>query len=209
MSTSLAASVKPSLLALIFLLALSVPGWPSKDEAGSGIVYGPGHAYKIGAPSGWIFDNESARSQGIHAVLYPVGESWAKSKVVIYTGATPKGEGGFQQVLTEDEAKFRAKHPNLAISDETSLTTRDGRTAVVRKFTGDSFGNSELVAYIDTPEVVCQVVLSARDNAGFEKGMRAFPHVVSSFKFLAVDSKSYIESGKWRDEVAPYRRDGF
>lgn len=195
------------LLTLILLVSLSTQAWSSKDEAGSGILYGPGHAYKLSAPADWIFDNESGRNQGIHAVIYPVGESWAQSRVVIYTGVTSKSESSFQQVIADDEAKFRAQNPNLAVSGEKSLHTLDGRSAIVRKFSDDNFGNSELVAYIDTPEVVCLIVLSAKDQAGFEKGLTAFPRVVSSFKFLTTEAESYIQSGKWRDELDPDKRD--
>lgn len=190
-------------LTLFLFITLSVQVWAEVQEAGSGIVYGPGHAYKLSAPEEWLFDNESGISQGIQAVIYPVGETWAQSKVVLYTGATQKEEGDFQQIMADDEANYRAQNPNLVVSQEETLLTSDGRQAVVKKFSGDSLGNSELVAYIDTPEVVCLVVLSARDLSNFELGQSAFSTVVSSFKFLATDAESYIQSGKWRDELDP------
>ena len=192
-----------SLLIVALILIFATPAWSSKEEAGAGVVYGPGHAYKLGAPKGWIFDNESGRGQGLHAVIYPAGESWRESKVVAYSGVTQKDGGSLQSVIDDDEKKFRLNSPNLIVEELPALKTSDDRTAIVRKFRGDTFGNYELVAYIDTPEVVCQIVLSARNEESFTLGESAFSHIVGSFKFLAVDSDRYIESGDWRQELQP------
>jgi hypothetical protein len=49
-----------------------------------GIVYGPKAAFNIGAPEGWVLDNQAGRDQGLPCVLYPKGSSWSDAKTVMY-----------------------------------------------------------------------------------------------------------------------------
>lgn len=193
----------PWLLALLVLL----PAFASREEGGSGVVYGPGHAYLLKAAKGWIFDNESGRSQGIHAVSYPVGQSWKNGSVVVYSGTTPKTKSGFDGVLEDDLKAFKEQNPDLKMKEEEPLLTGDGRRALVRKFSGDRFGNIELVAYIDTPEVVCEIVMSARDPGSFESGKIGFRAFLSSFRLLSSDPDSYFQSDEWETEKRKLQKD--
>src|SRR5262249_19734217 len=69
----------------LFLLAVSLPCFLSfSQQYPGGIVYGPKAAFNIGAPKGWVLDNESGQEQGLPCVLYPKGQSWANAKTVMY-----------------------------------------------------------------------------------------------------------------------------
>src|SRR5947208_13990210 len=68
-------------LCLVVVLAAAVP---AQNKYPGGIVYGPKAAFSIGAPEGWVLDNESGVEQGLPCVLYPRGESWADARTVIY-----------------------------------------------------------------------------------------------------------------------------
>ena len=56
--------------------------WASSN---AGIIYGEDIAYTLVPPDGWVLDNKSGVSQGIHAVFYPEGKGWEASEVVLYS----------------------------------------------------------------------------------------------------------------------------
>src|ERR1017187_9021755 len=96
-------------LCLILLVApLGAPSLAQQSAApktslknlNSGLIYGKNHAYWLTAPKGWILDNKSGVSQGLFAVFYPQGSSWAKSSVVMYTNTSSKEEKG-QETLRQ------------------------------------------------------------------------------------------------------------
>jgi hypothetical protein len=55
--------MKPSFIVCI-LLSFICPGSFGQENYRGGIVYGPKAAFNIGAPKGWVLDNESGASQG-------------------------------------------------------------------------------------------------------------------------------------------------
>jgi hypothetical protein len=57
----------------------------------------------------------------------------------------------------------------------------------VLKFSGDQFRNTEAVAYIDSPKAVVMLVLTSRDNGGFENTYPAFVALVKSYRFFTSD----------------------
>ena len=59
-------------------------------ENGYGIVRGPGYAFTLKAPSGWVIDAVSGVEQGLPAVFYPRGATWSESPAVAYARARPK-----------------------------------------------------------------------------------------------------------------------
>jgi len=174
----------------LILMAPQIP-YASKMESGSGIVYGEQHAFMILAPVGWILDNESAADQGIHAVFYPKGSSWSKAPAVMYANAVRKREGtaNVQEFINYDLAKFKKRNPKIVMTVGRALKTEDGKTAQVRLFQGDRWGNQEAVAYIDEPAVMVILVLSARSQEAFQKSLPAFERLVASYRFFTDDVK--------------------
>jgi len=73
---------------LVFCLLLST-SFGNIIEEGNGIVYGSDYAFGLTAPKGWMLDNESGVSQGMHAVFYPKGGSWKGSTIVAYASSPP------------------------------------------------------------------------------------------------------------------------
>jgi hypothetical protein len=59
----------------------------------AGILYGRGYAYILSAPKGWVMDDETGRSEGLEAVFYRQGESWAAGAAVLYANVAPKVKG--------------------------------------------------------------------------------------------------------------------
>lgn len=63
-------------LSLLLLTLLAGPGFGLVEEGGSEVTLGPGAAFEVTAPAGWIFDNESCRRYFTDVVIYPLGKSW-------------------------------------------------------------------------------------------------------------------------------------
>jgi hypothetical protein len=162
------------------------PSLPS--EGSSGLVYGTDHAFWVSAPKGWVLDNRSGAPQGLHAVFYRVGSSWSDATTVMYvnTGGLAKGET-LESFISGDLARFRERSPNVKMTKESSVSTSDKRTADVRRFSGDEWGNEEAVAYIQEGAVVVMIVLTARNRPDFEAARPALSDLVNSYRFMTKD----------------------
>jgi hypothetical protein len=170
---------------IVVFLATTLLG---QTPGGSGIVYGKDHAFAISAPDGWVLDNRAEQNNGLRAVFYPVGSSWAQSKVVMYANVASKSEGQktVDELIAYDTGQFRAKSPKLSVVELEAIQTKDGKAKVL-KFSGDQFKNTEAVAYIDSPKAVVMLVLTSRDYSGFEKTYPAFVTLVKSYKYFTSD----------------------
>jgi hypothetical protein len=170
---------------LFAFLLLSAIALCDKVEGSSGLIYGTDHAYWISSPSGWILDNESGVSQGLHAVIYPKGENWTDAPAVIYSRAVVKKKGeSMGGVIKNDFDSFKKSNANIVMKNFAKIKTGDGSEAIVKSFKGDQWGNNELVAYIDTPKVVGIIVLTARNAESYNRSIEAFESVVRSFSFV-------------------------
>ena len=181
-----------NLLAFVVLLVLCSVGQAQQNtekpaDNNSGVIYGQDHVFVLTAPKGWVLDNKSGVSQGLQAVFYPEGSSWKSGTVVMYANAYHKInalEETLEKVVAGDVAEFKKKSDKLKVVEAASLPTRKDHKAVVRYFEGDTFGNSEAIAYLDEAKVVVMLVLSARTKKEFEAALPAFNELVSSYLFL-------------------------
>jgi hypothetical protein len=176
---------------LVVLLALCSVGQaqnnPEKPVANSGVVFGRDHVFVLTAPKGWILDSRSGVSQGFNAVFYPEGSSWQNGNIVMYANVYHKrnvSEETLETVISGDVAEFKKKSDKLKVAEAAPLPTRKDKQAAVRYFDGDTFGNSEAIAYLDEGKVVVMLVLSARTKKQFEAALPAFNVLVSSYLFL-------------------------
>jgi hypothetical protein len=93
-------------------------------------------------------------------------------------------EETLEKVIAGDVAEFQKRSEHLKVVEAASLPTRKDKKAIVRYFDGDTFGNSEAVAYLDEGKVVVMLVLSARTKKEFEEALPAFSELASSYLFL-------------------------
>lgn len=195
---SAACTVLRRWLLLILILVLALPSWGSKEDGGDDrIVLGPGAAFLVTTPTGWIFDNEVYRRDGIPAVLLPAGggKSWYDNDAtVIYNFVYDRTRNdGLADFYTEPSSKPpRPGDPKVTRQDLPAISTSDGREARVQDVRGGP--SLTRVAYIETPQVVSRIVLSAPDQASFDRAVPAFEGVVKSFRLLAADSGDYLAS---------------
>ena len=172
------------LLAAAVLLASSAT---AGQVGGGGIVYGSELGASVTAPDGWVFDNESGVDQGLHAVMYPVGSTWANSKAVIYVNFSQlEPQQTLEGFIAVDIAEYRKRAPKLSVESVDPIMLVGGAKAVVRQFKGDDWGNHEAVAYASLDSGIAMYVLTCRDEDSFRKSLSAFKDVVAGSALMHV-----------------------
>ena len=175
--------MKPSFIVCILLSFVCARSFGQENYRG-GIVYGPKAAFNIGAPKGWVLDNESGASQGLPCVLYPKGSSWSDAKTVMYAKiASTQFEdvNAFVATAIKDMMK---KHgaPKEKIA---SGKTKDGHPYFINEYPATkSYSQWERVAYVQLPRAVAYIVLSSRDEASYRKDSGALQEVLKTFIYL-------------------------
>lgn len=174
-------------ISIIFFLLLSFQVF-AQNRAETGIVYGKNHAFAITAPKGWVLDNQSGVSQGLHAVFYREGQSWSEGEVGMYASTTSLTEGPdttIQQFIQSDLQNFQNQYPDLETTDSPGIRTKDSSTAIVKHFTSKTYKQHEAVAYIQSGGVGVLLVLTSRTKEGFLSSLAAFQELVESYYFLS------------------------
>ena len=135
-----------------FLISLAANA--SITEGGRGMLFGADHAFAVTAKSGWVLDNQSGASQGLHMVFYPKGETWSDSVVIVYGRAIPTTEAASVKSQVEHTVNDFQKSgsPNYSSEVQTPLALSNGQKAELYLFSGDQWGNYEAVAYFRSEE---------------------------------------------------------
>jgi hypothetical protein len=161
-----------------------------QEPGKTGIMYGPGHAYMVEAPDGWVLDNQVGRSRGLHAIFYRIGETWRDTDAFMYvnTAAPDSGEAASAEaVARRDSLRFVAQNPNIKITVAAPIEMKDGTQAMVRHFTGDVYGNSEAAAYVPEKTFTPIFILSATSEDAFKQALPAFEQLVRSYALVGTD----------------------
>lgn len=143
--------------------------------------------YTLGAPEGWTIDTESGKPQGLHVVLYPKTATWSSGTVVMYANTASKKQPGnesAEKVMNADIESFKRQAPHVKVGPVRHVKTRHGKTALVRDFARSVGGNYESVAYIDEPQSVVILALSARTEAEHKKALTDFDKLVGSYALI-------------------------
>ena len=153
----------------------------------TGMMHGPGHAYLIEAPEGWVLDTQVGRSMGLYAVFYREGETWRDAEAFMYvnTAAPDRGDSAHAEaVARRDSLKFVTDNPLIMITEADPILLQNGNHAIVRHFTGDVYGNYEAAVYVPEKTITPIFILSARSLIAFEEALPAFEQLVRSYKWL-------------------------
>ncbi len=187
-----------NLLLIILLISFSaaisqnkINEKPDSLDFNSGLIYGKDHLFALSAPTGWVLDNSSGVSQGLHAVFYPRGGSWEHSPSVMYANTASKkvkGNETLEKLITFDVSRYKQNYVSLKIVNAPDIQLTDHKSAVVKYF---YYSNSEAVAYIDEENIVVLIVLSSTSQPEFEKSLTPFSQLVKSYRFLT--SEVHIE----------------
>jgi len=152
-------------------------------EEGGGILFGKHFAFTVQAPKGWLFDNQSGVPQGLHAVLYRKGETYAKSDSIMYARGSDEDPGNprtLDQFMADDLADFRENSPDVKTFELDGFTSALDAPVHVVGYRGDQWGNVEAVAYIQHGGDFYLLVLTARSQQRFDADLPAFRAFVHS-----------------------------
>ena len=180
--------IKSSWLVGVALLLLR-SAVAAQTQYPGGIVYGPKAAFNIGAPAGWVLDNESGAEQGLPCVLYPKGESWADARTVMYAKiASTQFEdvNAFVAMAIKDMEKTHGKPKEKVASGK----TKDGHDYFINEYKATkTYSQWERVGYVQLPHAVAYIVLSSRDQASYKKDSGALQDVLKNTFFYLEPKK--------------------
>jgi len=186
--------IKGILGATVLLSLITSLAFP-QHQAGGGIVYGEEIAVLVSAPNGWVLDNMSGKPQGLHAVFYPTGSSFAKSKVVMYVDiAKLANDQSIMRFIEEDIQRFRKRFSNLKVEAQPNLFTLNAQKVEIRHFTGDKWANHECVGYAKYKRSIAIYVLSARNAREFKAALPAFNKMIT---------ESVLSEVKFKEKNSP------
>ena len=196
----LAEGVKNMRIILITLFSI-VSLFASITEEGAGIIYGKNHVFSLQAPKGWVLDNESGVSQGLHAVFYPIGETWRDSKIMAYARGIIKNDENIKDInsfvnFTIENFK-RNGHLNYKGSFHKTLKSKvKNKIGYIYFYEGDNWNNFEAVAYFEEEKTINIIVLNSQNKKVFEKSLFIFYDLVSSYMFIGNEVKFEKTSNK-------------
>jgi len=176
--------------ALVWMLIATAGLAPFAARAADGYVHGKNHCYYFNAPPGWSLDNAAGKEQGIPMVFYPDDSSWADAPTAIYTrqaefvaGAESekqKIQGQVERALTK--LRSANESPDSKATFVSAVEAKGGAHGEVWKFTGDKFGNNELVAYFVGRATLNFFVMSSRDPGDFERSIPSLLSLAESYR---------------------------
>jgi hypothetical protein len=169
----------------IFLFLYSFQTLPAQDSTRTALIYGRGHSYYLTTPIGWVIDHEGGFEEGMNAVFYPAGSTWADAETVMYTTFasydTTKKET-IKDIIASDSNQYKKTSPQLRIKKQSSIQIGKNKKAIVYNFSME--GNYETVAYIEEKKGVTLIVISSKNKNGCINNYKSFESLVRSYRFL-------------------------
>lgn len=159
----------------------------TSGDMNSGILYGTDNSYYLTAPPRWVLDAESGAEEGLSAVFYPKGSSWADAETVMYSTYTAYDTAKKQtlkDVMAADSVDFKTQSPGIVIGKQESIPIGKTSMARVNSYSDATNKSYEMVAYIPEKKGVVMIVISSRNKNGCINNYKAFESLVRSYKFL-------------------------
>lgn len=183
------------ILFLVCFFVFNIPMAFSEDSAGGdcGILYGEGYSFGICAPKGWVFDDQSGVSQGLPAVFYPEGKSWQDSSVVMYVNWAPKSSDikNIKDLVQLNLDRFKEKgSKEVRATFIDRIENENKHIGEFWEFSGDKWGNSELLCYYEEENGIVMIVLSSRTKTDFDSSRDAFVELVRSYFYITEDAEN-------------------
>jgi hypothetical protein len=176
-------------IALVIALAALAAPFQSvhKPNDNAGILSGPGYAFILAAPDGWVLDDVSGRKEGLPAVFYKRGDSWSRAKVVMYANPIRKStDDTVASVIAADVRRFRKDNPGIAVEDASPALVAGGRRLPVKVFRGTRAGDTDVVAYADESGCVVMIVLSGTAD-GVRAARVSYDALLLTYTFITTD----------------------
>jgi hypothetical protein len=164
---------------------LIISAGTAQDSTRTGLLYGYNNAYYLTAPIGWVMDNENGKEEGLTAVFYPKGSTWAEGETVMYTTFTnfdTTKKETVLDVIRGDSIDYKAHSPELQVRKQKAIPVGKNKKAFVYSYSAT--GNFEEVAYIPEKKGVVMIIISSRNKNGCINNHNNFEALVKSYKFL-------------------------
>lgn len=173
-------------VAILFYFLLIPSMLFAQELEGGGIVYSSEIGAMVSAPKGWIFDSKSGSAQGLLAVMYPSGSTWANANEMMYVNIVESRDDTLDLFIAGDIEHFKETSPGITVEKAAPISMLDGAVAEVRLFSGDKWGNLECIAYASKGKSVVIYVLSSRSKEGMMKYLDAFRSLVPQSNLMNV-----------------------
>lgn len=168
---------------LYVILLLTIPLLAFAED---GYIFGENHCFYFSAPTGWVADGSSGKNQGLVFVFYPSNSSWSKATTVIYPKVVDMSknlkEPKDQVAQTLELFHTKYKSPNSKAEKAGTIQSLSGAFGEFYKFTGDQWGNTELVVYFKGRETINYFVMTSRDAADLEKNRTSLEEIAKSYR---------------------------
>lgn len=184
------------LSSFLMLLPPGLRAEESTEESVCSIVYGANWAFFFVAPEGWNVACPLNEPSGLALALWPKGSDWPQAKGRMYVTVADKGNFTLQQFAVDEIKRFRKESPRLKVKILDPILFSNKTKVLMRKLTGDAYGNHELVAYGSSGPVYLILVLSAHSEAEFDKFRPAFNEFVLSIGPMEIGRTDAIPKAK-------------
>lgn len=169
-------------LPVLLVLTLAVTALAKIEAGGEGQIFAG--KYRVKAPQGWLYDDETLRETGCQLAIYPRGTKESDTPVKIFVGGGVLGEKeSLDERIAASKDSLHFDSPSTPIEDLADLRTEQGVTARVVGFgTMRKSGFAGRFAYVlFPPRGLVEVELWARPDR-LEQAVPAFEYVVASVR---------------------------
>lgn len=166
-------------------------------------VVGNGVIFALAEPTGWKMDTNSVQNNRLPVVYYPSGQNWKTAPTVMYANtAINDCRTSFEAFISKDIHQSKSNSPKLIIK-EGGATTVDGKKVIMKLFSGDKYGNSEAVAYLDNNDgAFISITLTSRSQQQFDEAFPVFKNLVSSFQFVGNSISCSSKAPSFSERIA-------
>jgi len=154
-----------------------------KDSLNSALLWRDSVSFFITPPIGWSLNSVDGKDEGTLAVLYRRGESWQTGLAVMYANMLdlPRANQATLATKVDSEVADWSRRAGDATITALADVVVEGHTVVLRKFVSPSHSAYEAVAYFWQPTAAPILVLSARNEAEFQRAYPDFLRLVRSY----------------------------
>jgi hypothetical protein len=152
----------------------------ARADSGCAIVYGQNWAFLFTAPAKWEVACPVKDQSGVIVALWPEGTPWAKSPGVMYVTVSKKNGFSLEQFAEDELERFRVESPGLQVQVIEPISLQNKSQTLVRKLSGDQYGNYEIIAYAEAGSTYLIFVLTSRTQKIIDSYLPSFRELVSS-----------------------------
>lgn len=167
---------------------LEEPEPAKKDDQNfstEGIVHGPKAAFMIAAPKGWLLDNQSGQLQGLPCVLYPEGFNYENTQVEMYAKISSPEYPNAEEFAAWAIDQMKQQPQGLQHIRIENGETSKGYPYFINEYRREcGYDRVERVAYVQLPDAVAYIVLTAVGEALFTEHKDALNEAVQSLLYM-------------------------